>query len=326
MIQFDQVSKFYKPDIIALKDVSFDIDTGEFMFLVGPSGAGKSTLIRLLIRQELPSEGGIVFDDIDVSQISKNMLPEYRQQIGVVFQDYKLLDTKTITENIAFALEITGKTDEEVDETVNYLLEVVKLSDRAHLFPPQLSGGEKQRAGIARALANDPGLLIADEPTGNLDPKTSEDIMGILTKINSWGTTILIATHDREMVDQMKKRVVRLEGGELVSDTPNGSYDGISQANSSKAVPKKDKQKPQHQEPQHSELESTSLNELDLPKKILKSLEKSNLKTIGELLDLSEEELNNINGINEKSAKILISKIEEYFQNAEEKGSSETKS
>ena len=192
MIHIQEISKFYKPDIIALKDVTFDIDTGEFMFLVGPSGAGKSTLIRLIIKQELPTQGTIIFDDTDVMKLEKSLLPYYRQQIGVVFQDYKLIRSKTVRENIEFALEITGKTDKEIKETTDSLLEVVALTDRQQLFPDQLSGGEKQRAGIARALANDPKLLIADEPTGNLDPETSFEIADILESVNKWGTTMLI--------------------------------------------------------------------------------------------------------------------------------------
>ncbi len=217
MVNFQNVSKFYDPDIIALRDISFSIDDGEFLFLTGPSGAGKSTLIKLLIREEIPSKGDILFEDIDIVTLPRPALPIYRQQIGIVFQDYKLIDTKTVRENIKFALEITNKDDDIVDETTDYLLEVVKLDKRAHLFPQQLSGGEKQRAGIARALANDPKLLIADEPTGNLDPDTALEIIEILKKINSWGTTILIATHDKEIVDLLQKRVIRLENGQLVS-------------------------------------------------------------------------------------------------------------
>jgi cell division transport system ATP-binding protein len=227
MISFKNVSKIYNENIVALRDVTFNIDDGEFMFLVGHSGAGKSTLIRLLIRQEIPTEGDILFGDIDVKKITRKMLPVYRQNIGVVFQDYKLIESKTIEENIEFALEITGKNDGEIKETTNSLLDIVRLEERADLFPAQLSGGEKQRAGIARALANDPKLLIADEPTGNLDPKTSKEIMEILEKINSWGTTIMIATHDKETVNRLKKRVVRLEKGTVASDIQNSNYHGM---------------------------------------------------------------------------------------------------
>lgn len=328
MIQFQKVSKFYNKDIVALKDICFDVDSGEFIFLVGPSGAGKSTLIRLLIREELPTEGDILFDEINVNQLARKLLPVYRQQIGVVFQDFKLLETKTIQENIEFALEITGKDNQEIKETTEYLLEVVRLNDRSELFPPQLSGGEKQRAGIARALANDPMLLIADEPTGNLDPDTSNEIMEILQKINSWGTTIMIATHDKETVDRLQKRVIRLEQGEIVSDHV-GSYDSTKRS-STKQQPKIKKTKPTSQEPKKSkpkqikksEVEDTSIKELNLPKKIKKVLKKNNLNTIAEILDLSEEELQNIKGIGEKNAVTILNQIQNLITNAARKETS----
>lgn len=325
MIDFRGVSKFYDPDIVALKDISFSITDGEFLFMVGHSGAGKSTLIRLLIRQELPSEGQIIFDKLDVSKLSRQMLPTYRQQIGVVFQDYKLLETKTIRENIEFALEITGKDDKEIQETAGYLLEVVKLTDRATLFPQQLSGGEKQRAGIARALANDPVLLIADEPTGNLDPETSIEIIEILEKVNDWGTTVLIATHDKDIVDKLQKRVVRLEGGQVVSDK-KGSYDEKQKSPASRktgktsATAKEAKPEKIHEEaPEITEHEQTDIQELELPQKITRTLKKNDINTIGDLLDLSESDLDNIKGINPKNTVLITKKLETFITNAEKK-------
>ncbi|MBN2100762.1 ATP-binding cassette domain-containing protein [Candidatus Dojkabacteria bacterium] len=319
MVSFKKVTKIYEPDIVALNNVSFEIEDGEFMFIVGPSGAGKSTLIRLLIRQELPTEGDILFDDIDVAKISKKMLPVFRQHIGVVFQDYKLLDTKTVRENIEFALEITGKPDEEIQDTTERLLEVVRLSDRDYLFPPQLSGGEKQRAGIARALANDPSFLIADEPTGNLDPQTSFEIIDILENINSWGTTIMIATHDKEIVDMMQKRVVRLVDGAIESDQ-EGSYDGTQKTSKQRKrspirsngdSPKDERLK---ESPSNNKIDTTPLSDLDISKKILKRLNKSSINTIGDLLDLSESDLDNIKGIDQKEIQNITQKLEEFLK------------
>ncbi|MCA9375263.1 ATP-binding cassette domain-containing protein [Candidatus Dojkabacteria bacterium] len=223
MISFDRVSKKYKGEIIALDDVSFSVNSGEFFFVVGPSGAGKSTLIRLLIRQEFPTLGKIVFEEIDVTKIPRQMLAIYRQQLGVVFQDLKLIPSKTVRENIEFALDIIGKKKHEKKETADYLLEVVGLSERSDLFPEQLSGGEKQRTAIARALANDPKVFIADEPTGNLDQDTAAGIVDLLKTVNSWGTTVMVITHDKQIVDHMKTRVIKMKEGKVVSDG-NGGY------------------------------------------------------------------------------------------------------
>jgi len=305
------VSKIYKPDITALTDVSFEVATGEFIFLVGPSGAGKSTLIRLLIRQELPTEGSIMFDDTDVVALKKSLLPFYRQQIGVVFQDFKLIDVKTVRENIEFALEITGKPDEEITETTESLLDVVGLTDRQHLFPEQLSGGEKQRAGIARALANDPKLLIADEPTGNLDPQTSLEIIKILQTINEWGTTIMIATHDKEIVDILNKRVVRLENGTVASDHVGGY--GQSCGTSTKPVAKQTKGTPTTKEekpaakPLPSELET-----LNLPADIIQTFAKNGIDSIDHLLDMTEGDIENIDGIGPKKTETVIKALESF--------------
>jgi cell division transport system ATP-binding protein len=230
IINFESVSKVYKGDIIALRDLSFQADEGEFFFVVGPSGAGKSTVIRLLIRQELPSDGVIRFEELEVTKIPKKMLSLYRQQLGIVFQDLKLIESKTVRENINFALEIVNKPKSEIEDTTDYLLEVVGLQRRADLFPRQLSGGEKQKTAIARALANDPKLFIADEPTGNLDPKTSEEILDILQTVNSWGTTVMVVTHDKDIVDAMNTRVIHMEEGALVGDYVGG-YQGDANLN-----------------------------------------------------------------------------------------------
>jgi len=222
MFKFENINKTYGKNIVALKDVSFTSKDGEFIFIVGHSGAGKSTLIRLLIRQEFPTKGNIFFEDLDITKIPRSMLSIYRQQLGIVFQDLKLLPAKTVKENISFALEITDKNKKEIQETTEYLLDVVNLNDRSHLFPAALSGGEKQKVAIARALANEPKLLIADEPTGNIDPETSIEILEILKAINSWGTTVMVVTHDHDIVDSLQTRVIRLEKGEVVADEKGG--------------------------------------------------------------------------------------------------------
>ncbi|GAB4163832.1 MAG: cell division ATP-binding protein FtsE [Candidatus Dojkabacteria bacterium] len=241
MVTFDHVTKVYKGDYTALNDVSFFIDKGEFCFIVGASGAGKSTIIRLLVRQEFPTQGEIMFEDINVPQIPRKLLSFYRQQLGIVFQDLKLIPSKTVLENVEFALEIINKPKKEINETANYLLEIVKLQDKGKLFPDQLSGGERQRIAIARALANDPKLFIADEPTGNLDPETAYQILEILKKINSWGTTVIVVTHDKDIVDNMQTRVLHMAGGNLVEDRAGGYDDVRSAAASKKETPQKGK-------------------------------------------------------------------------------------
>lgn len=315
MIKIDHVSKFYKGDIVALKDVTFEIESGEFLFLVGPSGAGKSTLVRLLIREELPTEGSIIFDDTDITHIGKRLLPFYRQQIGVVFQDFKLIDIKTIKENIEFALEITGTSDDEIEETSISLIELVGLQDRQNLFPPQLSGGEKQRAGIARALANEPKLLIADEPTGNLDPVTAKEIIDILETVNSWGTTVLIATHDKDVVDAMKKRVVRLEGGELAADHIGG-YDKNkhekntpekSSSTKEKTYAVADKATP------HPMISGELIDKLDLSSGTIQQLKENNIVSIDKLLDMSQETIIKLTGIGEKKAEEIVEALTSYL-------------
>lgn len=225
MVIFENVSKVYDGNIVALKEVTFTVDPGEFLFIVGSSGAGKSTIIRLLVRQEKPTTGQIKFEDIEVPAIPRSLLSLYRQQLGVVFQDLKLIPTKTILENVEFALEIIDKPRNEIKDTAEYLLETVRLQDRTKLFPDQLSGGERQRVAIARALANDPKLLVADEPTGNLDPRTSEEILDILQTINNWGTTVMVVTHDKDIVNKMQTRVLHMKDGLLIKDT-KGGYEG----------------------------------------------------------------------------------------------------
>jgi cell division transport system ATP-binding protein len=220
MIKYNNVKKVYPGNIIALDGVSFDVDAGEFSFILGPSGAGKSTLIRLLVRQELPTDGEIIFEDVDVPKIPHKLLPIFRQQLGIVFQDLKLIPSKTVQENIQFALEISGKHTGEVFETTKYLLDSVNLTGRAHLFPVELSGGEKQKLAIARALANDPKVFIADEPTGNLDKATAFEILDILKTINSWGTTVLVITHDQNLVENVKKaRIIEMDNGKITKDS-----------------------------------------------------------------------------------------------------------
>ncbi len=226
MLLFDKITKKYTDSITALEDVSFEVNKGEFTFLVGPSGAGKTTLLRLLIREEIPTSGDIIFEDIHLSKLPKKLLPTYRQKLGIVFQDIKLLESKTLEENIKFALEILGKEEKEIVETTGYLLELVKLADRKDLFPEQLSGGEQQRGAIARALANNPDFLVADEPTGNLDPESSFQVIDILNSINKAGTTVMVITHDREIVNKLNNRVIRMEDGKVISDT-KGNYDTL---------------------------------------------------------------------------------------------------
>lgn len=229
MIQFLSVTKAYDNDIFALQELSFEIQEGEFVFMVGPSGSGKTTIIKLLIREELPSVGQIYFDDEDITKFKTKQIYQLRRKIGVIFQDYKLINDLTAYENISFVMEAAGQKDKEIKENVPYLLDIVGLSNRMNAFPYQLSGGEKQRVAIARAMANNPKLLIADEPTGNLDPDTSWDIAQILYKINNWGTTVLMATHGSDIVNSMHKRVIRLKSGIMVRDDFKGSYEDVDE-------------------------------------------------------------------------------------------------
>ncbi len=223
MIDFQNVSKIYK-NLIALEDVTFKIDEGEFLFLVGPSGSGKTTVIKLLIKEEDPTEGKIFFYDTDVTEIKGSKIDQLRREIGVVFQDFKLLEHKNLYENIAFTLEVAGRKKQDIEETVPYVLDLIDLEDRADAFPHEISGGEKQKVAIGRAIANNPKVLIADEPTGNLDPDATKDISELLLKINEWGTTVIMATHGSDIVDEMNKRVIQLKEGRITSDTKEGLY------------------------------------------------------------------------------------------------------
>lgn len=218
MIYFNNVSKVYR-DATALQDVTFTVEAGEFVSIVGHSGAGKTTLTKMILAEESPTDGTIFFESINVHKLKSNDLTELRRRIGMVFQDFKLLPNKTAYENIAFAMEAVGKTDEEIKSDVPHVLELVDLSHRHSHFPNQLSGGEKQRLAIARAIINQPELIIADEPTGNLDPVNTHEIVQILKKINDLGTTIILTTHNRGVIDSVGKRVITMENGKVVRDT-----------------------------------------------------------------------------------------------------------
>ncbi|HEY4527964.1 MAG TPA: cell division ATP-binding protein FtsE [Candidatus Paceibacterota bacterium] len=224
MIYFDKVSKVYSPTSIALEDVSFSIEPQEFVSVVGQSGSGKTTLLKLLLAEEKPTAGKVFFESLDVSRLSNGELPKLRRRIGAVFQDYKLLPTKTAYENVAFAMEAAGKTDEEINGDVPQVLELVGLMDKAWHFPSELSGGELQRVAIARAIVNRPDVVLADEPTGNLDPINTWEIIGLLEKINELGTTVMLATHDKEVINSLKRRVITLEKGKMVRDEKRGRY------------------------------------------------------------------------------------------------------
>jgi len=224
MIIFDNVSKIYADDSVALEKVSFSVLPKEFVSIVGASGAGKSTLLKMLLAEERPTEGVVFFDSVDVSSLGKRELSEHRRKIGTVFQDFKLLPYKTAYENIAFAMEVAGRNDEEIESDVPHVLELVDLQDKVWNFPHQLSGGEKQRLAIARAIINQPDVVIADEPTGNLDPLNTEEIIQILKKINDLGTTVILTTHNKHVVDTLGKRVIALDRGRVVRDDKTGRY------------------------------------------------------------------------------------------------------
>ncbi len=224
IIEFKRVTKEYPPDVKAVDQVSFIIKAGEFVSLVGQSGTGKTTILRLLIGEEKPKIGRIIIGNWDITNIRATELPLLRKQIGVVFQDFKLLSKKTVFENVAFALEVSGASFGKIQRIVPQVLRIVGLEGKEHKFPNQLSGGEKQRVVIARALSHKPKILVADEPTGNLDSINAQGIITLLQKINSLGTTVLLITHDREIVNNLKKRVITLENGRIVSDQKQGKY------------------------------------------------------------------------------------------------------
>jgi cell division transport system ATP-binding protein len=224
MIRLENVSKVYKGSVVALRDITTDIQKEEFVFLVGPSGSGKSTFIRLLLKEEEPSEGVIFVAGKDIGQLPKWRIPYLRRNIGCVFQDFKLLTNKTVGENVAFALEVIGRPRHVINERVPAIIDLVGLSHKLHSRPDELSGGEQQRVCIARAMVNRPPILLADEPTGNLDPATSADIMRLLNRLNDAGTTCVVATHDHALVDRSRKRVIELDGGKIVRDQVRGVY------------------------------------------------------------------------------------------------------
>jgi cell division transport system ATP-binding protein len=225
MIKLEDVTKVYKGDVVALREASLDIQKGEFVFLVGASGSGKSTMLRLMNKEETPEKGRVWVAGKDIAELSSWKVPYLRRNIGTVFQDFKLLAGKTVEENVAFALEVIGRPKHVIRTQVPAILELVGLSKKLHRYPHELSGGEQQRVSIARAFVNRPLILLADEPTGNLDPDTSLGIMKLLDRINRTGTTVVMATHDRGIVDTMRRRVVELDRGVIVRDQARGVYE-----------------------------------------------------------------------------------------------------
>ena len=225
MIHLKDVTKIYKENnVLALDKVSLDIERGEFVFIVGTSGSGKSTLMKLLMHEEVATSGSIVVNGKDVTKLKPKEVPYLRRSLGVIFQDYRLLEDKTVYENVAFAMQVIEAPRRIMQRSVNAVLDIVGLRDKFKSFPSQLSGGEQQRVAIARAIVNDPRIVIADEPTGNLDPETSWDIMDIFQRINAAGTTIVMATHDKTIVDQMQRRVIAIAGGRIIRDEARGVY------------------------------------------------------------------------------------------------------
>jgi len=224
MVKFDWVSKIYKGDFSALKEVNLEIKDGEFVSIVGQSGAGKSTLLKLIYAEEMPTEGTVYFEGSPTSSINRKKLPLYRRNIGTIFQDFKLLPRKTAYENVAFALEVASVSEEEIAEDVPQILEIVGLGDKMEKYPYQLSMGEQQRVSFARALIHKPKIIIADEPTGNLDPVSSWEIVNLMLRINELGTTVILASHDKYVVDKANKRVIVIENGKIIGDYEQGKY------------------------------------------------------------------------------------------------------
>lgn len=225
MITFKNISKRFDSNSHALEDINLEIGDGEFVFLVGPSGAGKSTLLRLITREYLPNSGEILVSGVDITKLKDSQVPEYRRKIGFVFQDFKLLDDRTVFENVALALEVRDSDDFEIAKEVERTLKLFEIWNKRNLFPKQLSGGEAQRTAIARAVIGKPKVLLADEPTGDLDPHTAWSVLDLLNEINSWGTTIIMATHNREVVDSQKRRVVYIREGQITKDKKEGGYE-----------------------------------------------------------------------------------------------------
>lgn len=224
MIQFNSVTKKFN-STLALDDVTLEIKQGEFVFIVGPSGAGKSTLLKLLTREILPTNGKIMVGGSDITKIKDRDVPKLRRKVGMVFQDFKLLDDRTVFENVALTLEVQGKTDEEISKMVEHTLKLVEIWNKRNLFPRQLSGGEAQRTTIARAIVGKPDIVLADEPTGDLDPKTAWGVIQLLNEINSWGTVVFMATHNQEIVNTLKRRVIILKQGKIIKDSKVGKYE-----------------------------------------------------------------------------------------------------
>jgi len=224
MITFDNVTKLYQKDIIGVKDISLTISAGEFVSIVGQSGSGKTTMAKLIIAEERVTKGRMVIGDWDITHIKHGDVPMLRRQIGVVFQDFKLLPRKTVFENVAFALEVSGATNTQIKSVVPQVLKIVGLESKQDRFPHQLSGGEQQRVVIARSLVHRPKILVADEPTGNLDSINAQDIIDLLKRINSFGTTVVLVTHNREVVNTLRKRVITLDHGQVIADQKSGKY------------------------------------------------------------------------------------------------------
>ena len=224
MIYYDRVSKIYADNSIALEDVSFSVEPGEFISFVGHSGAGKTTLVKMLLAEEKPTTGSVFFESINVHEIPLSKVGDLRRKIGTVFQDFRLLPNKTAYENIAFAMEAAGRAEAEIRSDVPHVLELVALGDKMNNFPNELSGGEQQRVAIARAIVNQPDVIVADEPTGNLDPVNTFEVVQILKKINDLGTTILLTTHNKGVIDNLKKRVITMDRGKVIRDDKEGKY------------------------------------------------------------------------------------------------------
>ncbi|MFH1455034.1 MAG: ATP-binding cassette domain-containing protein [bacterium] len=224
MIVFDKITKVYSDGTVALDDVSLIIEPKEFVSIVGHSGAGKTTLVKMLLVEERPTSGKVFYESLDANKFTKHEIHHFRRKIGTVFQDFKLLPNKTIYENISFAMEMCGRYEDEVCSDVPHVLDLVDLTNKAYNFPHELSGGEKQRVAIARAIVNQPDVIIADEPTGNLDPVNTNEIIQILKKINDLGTTVILTTHNKGVIDSLEKRVITMENGKIIRDDKIGKY------------------------------------------------------------------------------------------------------
>ncbi len=224
MIKFQNVTKIYPPDVAVLQDVSFEVSQGEFVSIVGKSGAGKTTLLKLILGLETPTKGKVLFRGKNVSEVNQTELQSIRRSIGGIYQDYKLLPAKTVYENVAYVMEVEGKENEDIEREVPKVLEAIGLKDKHHNFPKELSGGEQQRLAIARALVNYPDVIIADEPTGNLDPYNAYEVLSILEKINKAGRTVILSTHDREIINKLGKRVITIEAGKIIRDEAKGKF------------------------------------------------------------------------------------------------------